>query len=247
MPLETFADDALLQSIAKENDLPATAFLVRNGASWNLRWFTATNELPLCGHGTIAAAWVVSTRLDPGRTEMLFETNAGPLPVRRNGERYAMDFPARHPKAVAPVEQIATAIGVTPVELHHDGVNYIAVLESAAIVRALRPDISAVERLEETRGLIVTAAGDEGYDCVSRYFTPQQGVPEDAVTGSAHCALTPFWCERLAQTEILAFQASERGGELVGRIRGNRVELEGACREGLGARDAVDLDAGAAR
>jgi PhzF family phenazine biosynthesis protein len=228
MRLGSFPDDALLQSIAQENNLPVTAFLVPENADWNLRWFTTAGELPLCGHGTIASAWVVSNRLDPGRSEMLFNTNAGPLRVRRGGDRYAMDFPARYAKPVAAREEIAAAIGAAPVELHHDGVNYLAVLDSAASVRHLKADIASIDRLQGTRGLIVTAAGD-GYDCVSRYFTPQQGVPEDAVTGSAHCALAPFWCARLSKPEIRAFQASPRGGELVCRTNGDRVELEGAC------------------
>lgn len=245
--LSEFPGDALLQSAARENDLPVTAFLVRQSSTWALRWFTTANELPLCGHGTIASAWVVGTRLDPACSQMTFTTAAGALPVRRTGERYAMDFPARHPKAVEPVAAIASAIGVVPVELYHDGTNYLAVLDSAVTVRGLRPDIASIDRLEKTRGLILTAAGDHGYDCVSRYFTPQQGVPEDAVTGSAHCTLTPLWCGRLGKSEIRAFQASPRGGELVGRIKGDRVELEGGCREGLRAGDAVDLDARAAR
>lgn len=251
--LASFPHDALLQSIAQENNLPVTAFLVPKNADWDLRWFTTAGELPLCGHGTIASAWVVSNRLDPGRSDMVFGTNAGPLRVRRSSERYTMDFPARHAKPVAALEAIAAAIGETPVELHHDGVNYLAVLGSAASVRRLKPHIASIERLEGTRGLIVTAAGDDGYDCVSRYFTPQQGVPEDAVTGSAHCALAPFWCARLSKPEILAFQASPRGGELVCRANGDRVELEGACAfyfEGrcrLSSSDTVDFDACAAR
>lgn len=247
MPLETFPEDSVLQSVARENGLPVTAFLVRNGDGWNLRWFTTANELPLCGHGTIASAWVVSNRLVPGCAEMTFQTNAGALPVRRAGERYAMDFPARHPKPVAVTADVATAIGVVPAELHHDGVNYLAVLASAATVRGLKPDIASIERLEGTRGLIVTAVGDDGYDCVSRYFTPQQGVPEDAVTGSAHTALTPFWCNRLGSREIRAFQASARGGELTCRLKGERVELEGECGPASGAGDTVDLDSRAAR
>lgn len=251
--LTSFPDDALLQAVARENNLPVTAFLVAEKTDWHLRWFTRAGELPLCGHGTIASAWVVSNRLDPGRSEMVFHTNAGPLGVRRADERYAMDFPSRPPRPVAPLPSVAAAIGETPVELHHDGFNYMAVLDSAASVRRLKADVAAIERLQGTRGLIVTAAGDDGYDCVSRYFTPQQGVPEDAVTGSAHCALTPFWCARLGKQEIRAFQASPRGGEMICRIKGDRVELEGACAfylEGtcrLSSSDAVDFQASAAR
>jgi PhzF family phenazine biosynthesis protein len=253
MRLASFPDDALLQSVARENNLPVTAFLVAEKTDWQLRWFSTAGELPLCGHGTIASAWVVSNRFDPGRCEMVFHTNAGPLGVRRAGERYAMDFPSRRPKPIAPLQSVAAAIGEAPVELQYDGVNYLAVLDSAASVRRLKPDIAAIERLEGTRGLIVTAAGDQGYDCVSRYFTPQQGIYEDAVTGSAHCALTPFWCARLGKQEIRAFQASARGGEMLCRINGDRVELEGACAfylEGtcrLSSSDTVDFHARAAR
>jgi PhzF family phenazine biosynthesis protein len=227
MPLETFPDDSLLQAVARENNLAETAFLVRNGEDWNLRWFTPGNEVPLCGHATLASAWVVTERLEPGRTQMAFHTLSGPLHVRRNGERFVMDFPAR-PVRPAPSTGLEAALGARPVEVLSDGTNLIAVLNSAATVRNLTPDIAAIARLE-THGVIVTAAGDDGFDCVSRYFTPQQGIDEDPVTGSAHCALTPYWCERLRKSEIRAYQASERGGELLCRAKGDRVELEGSC------------------
>ncbi len=227
MPLDEFPDDSVLQAIASENNLAETAFLVRNGEDWNLRWFTPENEVPLCGHATLASAWVVTERLEPRRKKTTFHTLSGALHVSRNGERFVMDFPAR-PVKPAQSPGLEAALGARPIEVLTDGTNLIAVLDSAAGVRNLTPDIAAIAQLD-THGVIVTAAGADGFDCVSRYFTPQQGVDEDPVTGSAHCALTPYWCGRLGKPEIRAYQASKRGGELVCRLKGDRVELEGSC------------------
>ena len=228
MPLDEFLDDATLQAIAGENNLAETAFLVRNGRGWRLRWFTPAAEVPLCGHATLASAWVVTERLDPGSTEAVFETRSGELRVRREGSRFVMDFPARPMHRVPEPAGLATALGVSPLEVYDDSVNVVAVLDGAASVRALKPDITAIARLD-TFGVAVTAAGDEGYDCVSRYFAPQKGIDEDPVTGSMHCGLAPFWAKRLGKTELRAYQASPRGGELVLRHKGDRVELEGTC------------------
>jgi PhzF family phenazine biosynthesis protein len=229
MPLPAFLDDAVLQTIALENNLSETAFLVRDGADWRLRWFTPKTEVPLCGHATLASAWVVTERLEPGRREVVFHTASGRLLARRAGERFVLDFPARSPRRMdVPPPALAAALGVRPLAVLHDGFNYLGVLESADAVRGLRPDFACVARLD-VGGVIVTAPGDDGHDCVSRYFAPAKGVDEDPVTGGAHCALTPYWTERLGKPEIRAFQASARGGELVCRMVSGRVELEGAC------------------
>jgi PhzF family phenazine biosynthesis protein len=228
MPLESFLDDATLQAIALENNLSETAFLVRSDEDWHLRWFTPATEVPLCGHATLASAWVVTERLQPGRQRVVFHTLSGPLIVQRSGERFAMDFPARHPIAVEAAPSLEAALGVRPLEVLYDRFNYLAVLDTAATVRSLTPDLRAIARLD-AGGLIVTAPGDGVYDCVSRYFAPAKGIDEDPVTGGAHCALTPLWTKRLAKSEIRAFQASARGGEIVCRMKGDRVELEGSC------------------
>jgi len=227
MPLDAFPDDTLMQAIARENNLAETAFVVSNGSGWNLRWFTPGAEVPLCGHATLATAWVVSERLAPGTSEMVFHTKSGQLHVRRTGDRFVMNFPRRNAQPFNAPEELVAALGAVPQVTLRDELNVMAVFENPSTVRGLKPDLRAIARL--TRGTIVTAPGDRGYDCVSRYFAPAQGVDEDPVTGSAHCALAPYWCERLGKKEIRAYQASPRGGALTCRWLGERVELEGSC------------------
>jgi PhzF family phenazine biosynthesis protein len=228
MPLESFLPDATLQAIAAENNLAETAFLVAAGGDYRLRWFTPTIEVPLCGHATLASSAVVMERLEPGRKAVTFHSASGPLPVRRAGAAYVMDFPAREGQPVSPVLGLAEALGVVPLQVVDDSFNYLAELESATAVRELAPDFAAIARLDR-QGVIVTAAGDESYDFVSRYFAPAAGIPEDPVTGSAHCVLAPYWAKRLGKTLLRAYQASPRGGELTCRLTGSRVELEGCC------------------
>jgi PhzF family phenazine biosynthesis protein len=226
--LDAFLDDAVLQAIAAENNLSETAFLVRDGDDYRLRWFTPLVEVPLCGHGTLASAAVVMERLERDRRRIVFHTLSGPLTVARTPDGYAMDFPARAFAPVATPPGLAQALGVEPLQVWTSATNYMALLENARAVRDLAPDLAAVARLDRT-GVVVTAAGDAGYDCVSRYFAPAKGVPEDPVTGGAHCALAPYWAQRLGKSELRAYQASRRGGEITCRIRGDRVELEGSC------------------
>jgi PhzF family phenazine biosynthesis protein len=228
MPMDRFPDDAKLQAIATENNLAETAFLVPDGDDYRLRWFTPTVEVPLCGHGTLASSAVVMERLQPGRSKVVFQSASGPLTVKRAGAGYAMDFPVRRSKTVPAPPGLAAALGVAPVEVVADAFNYLVLLRSAQTVRELAPDIAALARMDRS-GIIVTAPGDGPYDFVSRYFAPAKGIPEDPVTGGAHCALAPFWAERLGRTVFRAFQASGRGGEILCRLVGDRVELEGAC------------------
>lgn len=228
MLMDRFLDDSLLRNIAAENNLAETAFLVPDGERYRLRWFTPTTEVPLCGHATLASAAVVMERLEPGRKEVIFESASGPLTVRRTQTGYVMNFPSRHCALTTPPPNLAEALGAVPVEVLTDTFNYIAVLKDAQTVRALSPDIAAIARMDRA-GVVVTAQGDAPYDFVSRYFAPAKGIPEDPVTGGAHCALTPYWAGRLNKTAFFAFQASRRGGELVCRLVDDRVELEGAC------------------
>ena len=230
MVLPSYPDDATLQGLAQENNLAETAFLVRQNVDWHVRWFTPTSEVPLCGHATLASAWVIMERLDPEIDRVVFHTLSGALIVRRNGDRFVMDFPARMSTPIALPSELEKAIGARPIEVLHDGFNYVAVLETADAVRRLAPNFPAIRNLAGVVGVIVTARGDENYDCVSRYFAPAKGIDEDPVTGGAHCALTPFWSSRLGKSELRAFQASARGGEMICRTMGNRVELEGSCR-----------------
>jgi PhzF family phenazine biosynthesis protein len=228
MPMDHFPVDAVLQAIAAENNLAETAFLVPEGLDYRLRWFTPTVEVPLCGHATLASAAVVMERLEHGRSAVTFHTASGPLAVERKGEGYVMNFPVRrsHPTSTPP--ELAEALGVPPIEVFVDAFNYLALFESAQVVRELSPDMAAIARLKRD-GVIVTAKGDGVYDFVSRYFAPAKGIPEDPVTGGAHCALAPYWAKRLDKTAFRAFQASRRGGEMVCRLLGDRVELEGSC------------------
>lgn len=228
MPMKTFLDDAVLQAIAAENNLAETAFLVPEDGDYRLRWFTPVLEVPLCGHATLASAAVVMERLEPGRNRVVFHSASGPLTVNRRDAGYVMDFPARPSEAVATPPGLLEALGATPVETFCNAFNYMAVLESARTVRALAPDMAALARMDRP-GVIVTAEGDEGYDFVSRYFAPAKGIPEDPVTGAAHCMLTPYWAKRLGKDSFRAFQASRRGGEISCRLVGDRVELEGSC------------------
>jgi len=228
MPLAAFLPDTVLQAIAAENNLSETAFLVGGGGEYRLRWFTPTVEVPLCGHATLASAAVVLEKLEPGRAAVMFHTASGPLHVTRAADGYVMDFPARPTMPAKVADALVHALGATPQAVRADAINYLVVLEDEPTVRTLRPDIVAIVALDR-QGVIVTARGGGEYDCVSRYFTPARGVPEDPVTGSAHCALAPYWAERLGKPVLRAYQASRRGGELTCRVRGERVELEGAC------------------
>jgi PhzF family phenazine biosynthesis protein len=228
MPMESFLDDAVLQAIAAENNLAETAFLVREGDDYRLRWFTPTTEVPLCGHATLASAAVVMERLEPTRNRVVFHSVSGPLTVNRANGGYVMDFPARPSAPVSTPPGLAEALGVVPVEVFVNTFNYLALLERGQDLRALAPDMAALARLDRI-GVIVTAPGDGVHDFVSRYFAPAKGIPEDPVTGAAHCMLAPYWAERLGKTVFRAWQASRRGGEIVCRLVGDRVELEGSC------------------
>ncbi|WP_371416695.1 PhzF family phenazine biosynthesis protein [Sphingosinicella sp. BN140058] len=191
MLLEQFPDDDVLQALAAENNLPETAFVVAVGQDYRIRWFTPQVEVPLCGHATLASAAVIFERLEPHGDTLRFLSASGPLTVRRAGRGYAMDFPARRCTPMAPPPGLAEALARDPQEVLWDGSNILARLQTADAVRALAPDLAALARLPAA-GVIVTAAGEDGYDIVSRYFAPAKGIPEDPVTGGAHCGLTPY-------------------------------------------------------
>ncbi len=223
-PLESWLDDATMQSIALENNLSETAFFVRAGACYHLRWFTPAVEVDLCGHATLASAFVVFQYLQPSAEEVRFQTRSGELVVRRRGELLAMDFPARMPKRIDAVPALAAALGKPPRE-YWESRDYMALYDTEEEVRALAPDMAALERLGHF-AVIVTAPGRSA-DFVSRFFAPASGVAEDPVTGSAHCTLVPYWSERLGKTDMHALQVSARGGELFVEHRGDRVTIAG--------------------
>jgi predicted PhzF superfamily epimerase YddE/YHI9 len=227
--LGSFPADEVLQAVAAENNLAETAFLVSDGDEYQLRWFTPTVEVSICGHATLASSAVVMERLEPWRTSVVFQSRSGPLAVEQaGGGCYVMDFPASSCERIDPPGGFAAALGAQPAEVRASRANYLAVLGSAAEVRELRPDIAAIARLGR-EGVIVTAQGAAPYDFTSRYFAPAKGIPEDPVTGGVHCTLAPFWAGRLGKTAFLARQASQRGGDVRCAVAGDRVALTGSC------------------
>lgn len=232
MPLKTWLPDATMQAIAAENNLAETAFFVPEADGFRLRWFTPEVEIDLCGHATLASAWVLFNRLGQAGDSIAFHTRSGRLTVTREGpgpgDKLALDFPARPAAAATPCDGLIAAIGATPrtVLAARD---YLLVYDDAATVRALRPDMAGLMVLDRF-AVIVTAPGDApGIDCVSRFFAPAKGIPEDPVTGSAHCTVVPYWAERLGRTTLTAYQASRRGGTLHCRLEGERVIMAGTC------------------
>jgi PhzF family phenazine biosynthesis protein len=229
-PLDAWLPDATMQAIAAENNLAETAFFVREGEGYALRWFTPEVEIDLCGHATLASAHVIFELLEPGRAHVDFRTvKAGTLTVTRQGDRLALDFPARPPKPIALQAAVGVALGKSPSALLMAR-DYLAVFDRAEDVMDLAPDFAAVAKLD-TFAIIVTAPGPnggrDGVDFVSRFFAPAHGVPEDPVTGSAHCTLVPYWAQRLGKTVLEARQVSRRGGALSCRLEGDRVIMAG--------------------
>ena len=223
-PLESWLDDAVLQAIAAENNLSETAFFVPEGDGFALRWFTPALEVDLCGHATLASGHAVLTILDPTRESVAFSSRSGPLTVSRAGDSLAMDFPALPPEPCAPPADLVAGLGAQPDAVLVE-MDYLAVFAAEADVAALSPDMAAIARLDR-RGVIATAPG-ESVDFVSRFFAPRAGIPEDPVTGSAHCLLTPYWAERLGKERLEARQISARGGALTCELQGARVRIEG--------------------
>jgi PhzF family phenazine biosynthesis protein len=227
VPLERWLPDATLQSIAAENNLAETAFFVGSDGRYRIRWMTPTSEVDLCGHATLASAWVVFEVLEPGRREVTFASNSGSLSVSAHAGRLVLDFPSRPPApADEALDAVAAALGRRP-SLLLASRDYLAVYETEADVRALAPDMARVAALDRM-AVIATAPGGD-CDFVSRFFAPQVGVPEDPVTGSAHCTLVPYWAARLGRESLFARQVSRRGGELWCEDRGARVSIAGAA------------------
>ncbi len=223
-PLEAWLDDAKMQAIAAENNLSETAFFVEAGDHYELRWFTPVHEVDLCGHATLATAHVLFALLEEPGDTVAFETRSGRLTVSRDGDALVMDFPALVPEPWGASDALACALGAAPAEVLGN-VNCVAVYPSEADVRGLAPDLRLVAALPY-EGVIATAPG-EAVDFVSRYFAPKFGIPEDPVTGSAHCELAPYWAKRLGRERLTAHQVSARGGELDCEVKGDRVLLTG--------------------
>ncbi|MDO4899563.1 PhzF family phenazine biosynthesis protein [Actinomyces sp.] len=223
---ETWPADRLMEAIARENNLSETAFCVREGEAWRLRWFTPGGEIDLCGHATLATAHVLLAELATGADAVSFETLSGRLTVRHREGRYEMDFPAYRLRRLEVTDQMVTALGARPSEAWM-GRDLLCVFDDEATVRGLTPDL---RRVEELPGPLchATAPGSE-FDCVSRSFAPSLGIAEDPVCGSGHCHIAPYWAEQLGKPRIRAWQASARGGELLCVVDGERCALAGAA------------------
>ena len=227
VPLEGWIDDAAMQGIAAENNLSETAFFVRRGDSeWEIRWFTPTIEVSLCGHATLASAAVIHSRLGHPDWPITLHSASGPLQVDVDGDTYILDFPARIPEAIEKPAGLETALGATVLEYLRGGEMTMAVLQDENAVAAVQPDFAALAGIAEF-GMIITAPG-ESVDFVSRFFAPAIGINEDPVTGSAHCVLTPYWSRKLGKSALTAKQISSRVGDLFCEDRGERIRIHGS-------------------
>jgi PhzF family phenazine biosynthesis protein len=228
--LEEELEDRILQLVAAENNLSETAFVFQQEGCFRLRWFTPTQEVDLCGHATLAAAHLVFKRRMIQGQSVEFETRSGELVVRKSGDMLCMDFPSRPATRTEVTGEMEGAFGTRPLEAHFSR-DLLLLYSSEEEVKSLKPDFGRVAVLD-VFAVIATAPGDE-VDFVSRFFAPRAGVPEDPVTGSAHCTLIPFWATRLGRKKLHARQISQRGGELYCEHRGDRVTIAGRAVEYL--------------
>jgi len=223
-PLEWWLDESVMQAIAQENNLSETAFFVREGKDYRIRWFTPAAEVDLCGHATLASGFVIFNYLDVATNRVTFHSRSGPLSVVREGDMLSMDFPSQPPQLCSAPRELLNGLGGEPWEVLCSE-DYFVVFACEQDVRGLNPDMETLKRLD-LRGVIATAPGDR-VDFVSRFFAPALKVDEDPVTGSAHCALTPYWSQRLGKNDLHARQVSRRGGELFCSDKGDRVIISG--------------------
>jgi len=234
VPLDAFLSDELMQTIAAENNLSETAFIVPDGDAYRLRWFTPAVEVPLCGHATLASAHVLFAHLGHATPEIHFETKSRRLTVTRDGDKLAMDFPTNMPKPCPMPDGLGDVLGAKPL-IAMKAENFImAIFDGEDDIAALAPDMAALKRFQLSRkgeATICTAAGAEGsgVDFVSRMFAPAKGIDEDPVTGSAHCITVPYWAKKTGKPDLVARQISARGGTLWCTHAGERVIMRGRC------------------
>jgi PhzF family phenazine biosynthesis protein len=224
--LNEWLPDELMQKIAAENNLPETAFIIEREHHYDLRWMTPAVEVDLCGHATLASAYVIFKHLGRRRDTVSFQSRSGELNVDRTDDRLVLDFPSQPASPCHPPPLLAKSLRAQPFEVFKGG-DYLAVFERQEDVAAITPDFGKVAKLD-ARGVVVTAPGND-CDFVSRFFAPAAGIPEDPVTGSTHCALIPYWSKRLGRTKLRARQISPRGGELFCEDRGPRVGIGGTA------------------
>ena len=231
-PLQNWLADHVLQSIAEENNVSETAFYVGGDGQYDLRWFTPTKEVELCGHATLAAAHVIFATSGSGLSRVAFQSHSGPLNVFREGDFLTLDFPVQDGIPCEVPDGLAEALGATPRECYR-ALDYMTVFDNEQVIKDMAPDFHLLQKLD-LRGVIVTAPGETS-DFVSRFFAPNYGIDEDPVTGSAHCTLAPYWTERLGKATLTARQLSRRTGTLRCRMERDRVFISGrtaAYREG---------------
>lgn len=224
VPLEYWLEDNILQKIAAENNLSETAFFVDRGDFYQIRWFTPQIEIELCGHATLASSFVIMNHINPKLTEVIFGSHSGELKVVRNDEFYSLDFPAHVPEPCEAPENLIRAMNIIPEKIYSSD-KYMLVYKTEADVCQVKPYMKLLKELDKL-GVIITAPGDDS-DFVSRFFAPAVGIPEDPVTGSAHCTLIPYWAKELNKSKLHAFQVSKRGGEIFGINKGDRVTIAG--------------------
>lgn len=228
-PLQSWLLDELMQKIALENNLSETAFFVRSGNQFEIRWFTPITEVDLCGHATLASAFVLFNQEGYGEDEIIFNSpRSGILKVRKNGKLLTLVFPADTLKPVPLSPELTDGFNYKPLEAFKGKTDYLLVFKNEDEIKKMEPDFTLVRKIK-ARGIIVTAKGDE-VDFVSRFFGPQAGVDEDPVTGSAHTTLVPYWAEKLSKKEFSAIQLSDRKGFLKCTYIDDRVEISGECR-----------------
>ena len=225
VPLDAWMPEERMQAIAAENNLAETAFFVREGDGWRLRWFTPTVEVNLCGHATLASAWLIANRLEPGRTKMRFASKSGPLEVTCKGDQLWLDFPARPPEPCGTPPGLAEALGRKPRDTLKWRDFMLCLYDGESDVAALTPDMMSLGKLPFFG--VIASAPATGVDFVSRFFAPAVGIPEDPVTGGAHCVLIPYWAKRLGKRAMAARQISARGGDVACEERGDRVGIGG--------------------
>ena len=228
IPLQNWLDDALMQKIAMENNLSETAFFVKTEDGFHLRWFTPDYEIDLCGHATLASAYIIKNFIEPHLAEISFSTEkAGMLKAAAQGGLFTLDFPSRMPQPCEVPDQLLKSIGVSNVVEVLKSRDYFIVLPDEEAVKNVAPDFTLMKELDAI-GVIVTAKGKSA-DVVSRCFYPGAGVPEDPVTGSAHCNIVPYWSHKLNTTKLHCRQLSARGGKLDCELKGDRVLMSGKC------------------
>ena len=215
-----------MQSIAAENNLSESAFFVPDADGFHIRWFTPTTEVALCGHATLASAFVLFNILNYEGDTIVFSSKSGPLPVSRDGDRLVLNFPSQPPEPCATPTAIVEAFGIEPKECLR-AVDYVLIFDSAEQVRSADPDMEIL-RSVDCRGVVISAAADD-YDFVARFFAPNAGIAEDPVTGSAYTKLVPYWVKKTGKTTFHAKQVSSRGGELFCELAGDRVLIAGTA------------------